>query len=471
MKQQKFITPNQYLNHSYRYIQILFYGSIIFIIMSIIFLIYYFASRQKYKDITENVHYINTKPMWLYISISMAILSLIFISTVWFRYFRIFKFQKSRTEFFIISMFVISCGLIGTNIAFIIMKEPCTDPDKYIDKYGNCSCLPGLQSFSDGTCDCGLGYTRIGTSCVQGCQSDKDCPSGICNTDTGSCCQYGDVLCNDETSGVICCKKEYCVNDSDTNRLICCPDKSSRICKDSSQNSYCCPTGTICDSDSGLCVAQCGPKDNVLCKPDEDCFVMQGQKDSLQVFASGLTNPYTIDCKSGDTECSLYSCTKLDCPFDSSPQFVPQNTSGIQSSKVFYPCYNVQNLPNASGKTGIDQIDICVPKDPKGSYNTCIQDMDNDCSNTACEKINIAKVNYFDESKQNLNRVNKALQSLVTTGDNYKGDYCGKGKIKLIANKISTCNDDVNAAKSCATRGVFQNSKYTYINKDDNYYY
>ena len=74
-------------------------------------------------------------------------------------------------------------------------------------------------------------------------------------------------------------------------------------------------------------------------------------------------------------------------------------------------------------------------------------------------------------SKQNLNRVNKALQSLVTTGDNYKGDYCGKGKIKLIANKISTCNDDVNAAKSCATRGVFQNSKYTYINKDDNYYY
>lgn len=470
MKQQKVITPNEYLNHSYKYVQILFYGSIVFVILSIVFLIYYFASRQKYKDITQNVHYVNTKPMWLYISLSMATLSLIFISTVWFRYYKIFKFEKSGTEWFIVSIFLISCALIATNVAFIIYKEPCTDPDKYVDKYGNCSCLPGLQSFSDGTCGCGLGYVRIGNSCLEGCASDKDCPSGLCNTSIGACCPNGYILCKNDKGSVVCCQKDFCRDDG-SGGAICCADEIRR-CTDPSGNSYCCPTGTVCPSGSTQCVAQCGPSGNVFCKPNEDCFVMDGQKDSLQVFADGLQNPYEIDCQSGTNNCSLYYCTSTEnCPFDSTPQFIPGSTGGNQSSKVFYPCYNVQNLPDASGKTGIDQIDICVPTDVDGDYNACISN--DGCSSDACETINIAKANYFDNSKDNLTRVNKGLQALVTTQGNYKGDYCGEGKIKVIANKISgsSCSDDIQAANSCATKGVFQNSKYTYFGKSGDDYY
>lgn len=465
-KQQKLIEPKDFLFHTYLNVRVLFVISIIFILLSLVFLIYYFASRKKYKDINRDVHYVELKPQWLYTSISFATCSIVFLLVIWFQYYKIFKFQKSKNEWIIISLFLASCAIFATDVAFILSKEPCTDPDKYLDPDGHCVCLPGLQTFSDGSCGCGLGYIRSGDSCLEGCKKDEDCPSGVCNTKTGVCCPMNTILCGDNLE---CCHQDNCVDDGSGGN-ICCGD-NIRLCTDQSGNRYCCPPGTVCDPlGSGECVAVCGPKQKNTCTPEQDCFVMNGKKDSLNVFAEGLSGKTEIDCKNDSDDCSLYYCTpSTTCNFTTTPQFLPNSTTGNVSTKVFYPCYNLDELQDASGQIGIDQIDICIPKDTDGPYQSCLND--DGCKSDNCELVNIAKANYFDADKKT--RIDNAIKNLNTTQGNYKGDYCGEGRIKIFTNTFSTdCTDEMNAALSCATQGAFQNSKYTYFGKtNDNQYY
>lgn len=461
------IEPKDLLYHSSKKIFWLFHLSLAFLVFSFIFTVLYFTSRQQYKDLNQKTYYIHLKPEFLITSLCFVFLGLVCLTWVSISYFKIFGFKFSPTIALLFSLIGLLLVLGVIDIIFLLHKEPCTDPRKYLAPNGKCVCMNNMVELADGTCGCdGGSYLNNANVCVPGCRADSDCVSGVCNPNTGQCCAVGEILCGDG----ICCKSENC----DPKTGTCCADPT-RQCIDLDGNHFCCELNTKCVDHT--CQSICG---NMTCAPDSSCFEMEGNEDTLQAFQKGISSIGTIQ------DGKLYFCTpSTACAFDASPQFMPNPIPG--SGYTFYPCVPTENisqlnLKNPDPNDPTQPFNICVTSNPEAfdDYNECWKRLRpddkskpvslEDCTpsgDNKCKLMNMLTTDLQDPA--NLSAVQNALfyqyTPAGTENKSYKGRYCGEGTSRIISNKIkgSSCKDSIAAAKTCAESGAYANAKYTYF--------
>jgi len=466
------ITPKQFLFQSSvvtRTFSILF---ILFTLATIILTIMFMTLHTTSKDITGQTHWTGENPYLAYGGIATGILTIVCGVVILIQTVKIFGWSWNTPLGIAVIFSTVSLAFIVIDFIFLFKRE-CVDPDKYLNQLGQCVCK-GQLSEQNGMCVCASGTLRDGTSCLAGCKTGADCPSGQCGANK-FCCPVGTVAC-----GELCCDPKYC--QTVDGKQFCCTG-NDRVCKDK-----CCPVGSTCiDKDKGICAFQCGP---FLTMAGEQCHTQEGDLNTLNSIKDTLIaqdipekddqGKPKIEIQNG----KLFFVTKVDpntCTFNPDLEYTPIQL--VSDQLDFKPCIPTAqlSLDLKDAKEGNFVIQIPTPSqfDPPGS--TTLKDgnqwkncrlREPDKLGTDCERVNYATYDYVNDPDKRAQVIREALlQSLQpdSPGITYEGNYCGgnpgvpkEGSIKIVSRAIQTCTDDKEKALFCQLSGGYTNSVATF---------
>jgi len=171
----------------------------------------------------------------------------------------------------------------------------------------------GDGTASDGSTD--------GTSAAT-CQSDEDCPDGICHSETGKCraCEDGGDCIADTTP--------YCTESGTCAECLFDMHCASGSCQNDSQpyECTCVETGKSCESDGDCCSNNCG---GGVCKSESCVAAGRSCESSVDCCGKNVCNNDSGECEEcageGDTCENVECCGDLSC--------IGSGTSGGTSEK------------------------------------------------------------------------------------------------------------------------------------------
>lgn len=471
------VFPRQYFFGTYGWVKIVFLGVLSSLLLSLVFSVLFFTIEKKSKDMGKP-HITDRKPSLAYTGIVFAILCLVLLVVLLFRFVGIFGWVSAWPLYLMVMLGLGSVALFVSDLIFLYRRE-CTDPDKFLNAMGQCVCRGSLFQQKNGSCGCPKGSERSGVSCLGGCKTGSDCDSGICSKD-GNCCAKGFISC-----GGNCCDPLFCKNG------VCCAPE--RQC-----GSSCCLPEATCDTQTKTCVVACGP---FKVPQDKICFETTGDPETLKGIGAGLAAQkiqYTID-ESKETLYAVFD--RSTCSFDPDIGFTPPSVSA--NGVVFYPCLptnkygEIQESDLSKKNPGLYeplQYNICVPSGDASSsldqYQTCwerlrpvgkpAQTLEKCLVDTKCELNNYANLDYFKD----INQAIKTRQALIYAAGgedlnapsnvSYQGNFCGSttgnapGSVKILSQKITgpDCTTPQQKSLFCLQNGGFSNARIV-VNRGD----
>jgi hypothetical protein len=276
--------------------------SIVLIVFSVILFGVFLSLVRTYKEIDL-------------FSLIVAFIAVITLTIVMYYNVNLFGWTSNRVTIILVVLYVISLGLVGATLFFLL--EPfCNDPDKIYDDYGHCRCKNNLIEI-DGKCGClpGTSY-KLGSSCVPGCRNTNDCGGSQCVG--GYCCPSPNINCGNQ-----------CCDASDCSGNLCCVADLRRCTDPSTGITRCCdPQDTCVD---GKCLAE-SVQTELVCNTNNSCHQPGAGDEYLQRFYS-------------DTECRTHCA---DVIFTNTPytvSFTPYKHDPISVTLTFVLSGSSETVP------------------------------------------------------------------------------------------------------------------------------
>jgi hypothetical protein len=317
--------------------------AILFTIISFILLIIFCVRIKSETTVEGDKIYLPNNKSVLYASIVSSILGFFPLIYCLIKYHYIFKFEGSKTLYFISGLLFILFFIFIVDVIFLAKKfNFCPDGYEFSSYYKQCVPICNKGSY--------LGSNK---QCLPGCKTDGNCLSGyVCVN--GNCCN---ILDNTVIDGE-CCPNEN-VKKDDTGKDICCPLVCGEECCQNDKDFEC----TTDDSGKKYCGIKCG--DNV-CSNDEYCFQYPS---SLDPGANKNNDGYSYKCSKFNKDCTMGDITYNPSPVNnfytaydaniaSPPPFNDFLNKTPQNQKAFIDAYstNPTNKSNSGYLCGMENV-------------------------------------------------------------------------------------------------------------------